>query len=247
MTDGVTREIAEIQQVMRDDRASYNADTGMQSRLLELYEARETGAPASPRRQGGELAEIRKVMKTDLDQYWRDPDMQARFLQLLEAEEGQSDGEAGDDPGDLAAMPSPSEWLKNGNDPARYDEHDRMVREVNDILVAVDDSARDAVGDSFTALPRTVHAAAFAVLLDRRAVGVAPFHDTDMQRVSQVPAFRALAREWGSDAPRKMAALQERLWRVLDRLSDADASKALAWFNGLSLPAMAAVGRKLAR
>ena len=29
-----------------------------------------------------------------------------------------------------------------------------------------------------------------------------------------------------SDAPHKMAALQERLWRVLDRLSDADASQA---------------------
>lgn len=249
MTGDASTEIAEIRNVMRNDPASYIADSGMQSRLLELYDARATGAPVSPRQADGELAAIRKVMKTDLDRYWRDTEMQARYVQLLEQEERGSGVEPGTATGRgaLAPVPTPSEWGKQDNDPARYDSHIHLVRAVNDVLTGMGEGDRDEIGPSFAALPATVHSAAFAVLADGRAVGVEPLHDADIRKLAQVPAYRSLAREWGSEAPRKLAVLQERLWRVLDRLSDADCDRALTWFNALPTAAVMAVGRKLAR
>lgn len=248
MTNDVNAQIGEIHHVMRHDRQSYIADEGMQARLRDLYDARETGVAPSPKTAGGERAAIEKVMKTDIGRYWRDPDMQARYLQLLEAGEGAvQTAAAGQDDGldGLAPSRSLADWKAGGNDPAAHQGHVRLVRDVNDILVAVDGAARGVMGDTFAALPSTVHKAAFSMLADRRTVAVDPFHEATMKSVVQIPAFRALAREWGQDAPRKLAVLQERLWRVMDRLSDADMGRAVGWLNSLSTSGMVALGRKL--
>ncbi|NUB42754.1 hypothetical protein GEU84_000010 [Fertoebacter nigrum] len=110
----------------------------------------------------------------------------------------------------------------------------------------VADGARVAVGDSFAALPVSVHSAAFSMLCDRRAVAADPFREEDMQRLATVPAYRALANEWGYDAPRKLAVLQERLWRVLDRQNDGDVRRAIGWLDALPTSGMVALARKLA-
>lgn len=249
MTDDVNAQIREIRDAMRTDPRNYFADEGMQSRLRDLYDARETGVAPSPKTAGGERAAIEKVMKTDINRYWRDPDMQARYLQLLEAEEGAVEpAKAAQDDGLDGLVPSrsPSDWKATGNDPAAYHGHVRLVRDVNDILGAVDGAERGVMGDTFAALPSTVHKAAFSMLADRRAVAVDPFNEGAMNEVVAVPAFKALAQEWGYDAPRKLAVVQARLWRVMDRLSDADMGRAVAWLDRLPKSAMIALGRKLA-
>lgn len=244
MTD-ISTEIAEIQQVMREDNARYWRDEGMRTRLRELYEAQEVGEkPAS--RGKDELAEIEKVMRTDMDRYWRDPAMQARYRALLEQEED-ADEAAAPGVGELAPHPTLSDWIKAGNDPADYGTHDKLVRATNDLLVAMEPAARDALDESFAKLPERVRAVAFGALLDRRAVVVTPFSDGDMAVLKQAPVLQSLAREWRHEAPMRLARVQERLWRVVERLGEQEAHSIIRWFDSLPRSAALALCRQLAR
>lgn len=244
-TDGaVVSEIEAIEAKMGTQE--YIRNEGMQARLRELYAARQTGAVPSPAAAGErERAEIERVMRTDPKRYYRDEQMQARYRELLEDEAA---GDAGPDSGaGLIDLPSAAEWTKAGGDGADLGHRMDIARTANDILVGIPERERIALGHSFDGLPQSVQGAAFAALGDRSAVSAYPLAEEAIAELRQVPAYAGLIREWGSDAPRKLAVAQERLWRLLDRLNDTEARQAVAWIDGLPKAAMAALTKQMAR
>lgn len=243
MTDALSTEVAAIQAVMREDRGAYNRDEGMQARLRDLYAAQETGA-APPAKGRNERAEIQRVMRTDPRRYWRDEAMQARYRELLEEEEGEgpaTDGAA------LVPIPTLAEWRKGGGNAAGYAAAVDLARDAADILMPLEPGEAKAVDRSVSALPEPVQRAARSVLMDRRPVSVDPMDEADMARVLTVPAYRALAREWGHEAPRRLAVLRERLLRGFERLEPAHVPAAVRWLDALPAAAMVALGRKLGK
>jgi hypothetical protein len=191
----------------------------------------------------GELAQIRKIMKTDMARYWGDPDLQARYRQLLEPD---GDATQEQERGRLMPMRSIADWARDGNDRADYRAHEVLVREVNDILMAMPEQDRDSLGRIFAGLPAAVHAAAFTELVYPRAIGADPMGEGGMKELMQVPVYAKLAAEWGGQASKKFGLLQARLWRILDRLNDNDTQFAIWFLERIPASAMMVIARKLA-
>ncbi|MGR3562955.1 MAG: hypothetical protein ACU0FH_16790 [Heliomarina sp.] len=248
MTDEIAAEIAQINDVMRTDRGRYDADPAMQSRLTDLYQAQQT-ASSPPRARQNEKAQIEQIMRTDRKRYDRDQEMQARYLSLLTSQDPAGlQTHSGDSYSvDLIPMPTLSDWTKQGNPAADYTNHAKAIRETNDIITGMDEADRAEFDRSFSLLPRPVQSAALSALLDTRTAPVWPLAETAMSELGQVPAYAALISEWGHEAPRKLAVAQERLLRVVDRLSDGDTHAVFEWLNGLPKSAVVSLTRKLAR
>ncbi|MGM0583382.1 MAG: hypothetical protein ACQEUZ_01860 [Pseudomonadota bacterium] len=248
--DEVSREITEIQEVMRDDAPTYWRDEGMQGRYRELLDAQERG-PGAPAKAGGaqaERAEIERIMRREPRRYWKDPAMQARYREILAAEEASTpEASASEEPkaGELVPMPRLSEWRQEGNDPAHFNAYAALVRSANDVLVAAGEAASE-IDAGLVKLPQPVQVAALHALTDRNPVPSDPLSEEQMREVLSLPSNAALSREWGHEAPRKFGKVEEKLWRIVDRLSDPDARKAIRWLDGLSGNARTAIYRKLA-
>lgn len=195
--------------------------------------------------ENSERKAIERIMRTDIARYRREPELQERYLQLLREDEIR---EKGPDVvrGELARMRSPSEWAADGNDPRAYPQFVHLVRAVNDILSAISVDQRDAIGDSFEALPSAIHSAVFSELCDTRTVVVDPLNEDDLEIVLGVPAYKVLAKEWGQDAPHKLAKMRTRIHRVFARLGGNNRQRAIHWFDNLPTPGVIAIGRKLA-
>lgn len=238
-------EISELENLMVTDRREYNRRAG---RYHELIEARQSGGGAAPRQSGErEMAEIQRVMRTDPKRYYRDEAMQARYRDLLDAQEpaAPAAGDPEPQPGDVVPLMPPSEWMNVAEKGADYGVYRDAVTAANDVLNAAGDAA-GALDTSFSALPGTIRAVAVGELVNRSAVPVDPVPEDDLNAILREGNNAALAREWGGSAPHKFAVVSERLWRVIDRLSDADAVAFIRWHAGLPPAASAALARRIA-
>lgn len=247
MSADVSTEIAEIQEVMRDNRAAYFADEGLQQRYRDLLDAQQ-GGPAPAPKAANEIESIKNILRTEPHRYWRDEGMQARFRDLLAGEErATSPQEADGRDGGLIPILSASDWSAGGGDAAGYSQHVALVREVNDLLVATGEAERGAVSANFERLPASVHRAAFRELLSRTPAASEPFTEAEMAEIKTVPAWAELAREWQGEAPARLGRIRARLWRVLDATPEADMRAAIAWINAAPKGTLMALGRKLGR
>ncbi|MEM9764551.1 MAG: hypothetical protein AAF968_18945, partial [Pseudomonadota bacterium] len=252
-------ERAEIERVMRQEPKRYRRDEAMQARYRTILDAEEAGVrpPAKPKRGGhvAEKTEIQRIMRDEPSRYWGDRELQGRYLKLLEKEErivngvrnAPSRGRAPQpvEHGALIPFPVRSAWEREGGEPTAYEAYARTIREANDVLNWAADAAPE-IDAGLSKLPQAVQVQALLCLSDRRTINVPPLDEKSMQEVLETAANRSLAKEWGADAPRLFAKVQERLWRVLDRLDDQNASLAFRWVRGLSARARIAVFRKLA-
>lgn len=246
MTDAVSKEIADIHSILATDRAAYDRDEGMQSRLRDLYDAQGSGTTL-PARQQSEIAEIERIMRTNPRRYFGDEDMQRRYLTLLEGggREPIATADASPDHG-LVPVLTPSEWAKKGGDPVDYQTRFALAREVNDLLMATSEEDRAELARSFESLPVSVQAAAFAELIHRGPVASVALGEAEMKHVVTSPAWRDLAREWGGEAPGRLGRVRERLLRIVERLPEADIPRAIHWIDAAPASTMKAIGRKLA-
>ena len=104
------------------------------------------------------------------------------------------------------------------------------------------------VESTFDALPDNIHQAVGDMLMaGSDSVFVGPVSYDDLGRFRATPAGQIVVREWGGDAAQKLAIVRERCWRVIDKLSDADADSALYWMDHLEPTEAAAILRALAR
>ncbi len=144
-------------------------------------------------------------------------------------------------------MPRFAEWARAGGDAAGYEARCQLVRNVNDVLIAVPEHERAALDSGFMRLPERAQKTALAVLEDTRNVPPAPLSDDGAARVLKDPAFAKLAREWGGDAGRRFGKLRARMLWALDRLAPAEAHALMDWFDALPDAAVVALCRSLAR
>lgn len=243
MTDAFAAEARDIVQVMRDDRVSYDRDPAMQARLRDIYTAQETGEALLPAAEAGEIAQIQRLMRTDRRAYNKDTALQARYLQLLEQEAAAGELAAVDE---ACEFLTPSQWRKEGFEPSRYQEYAIVARAGADVMLAMDGDVRGQFSTSFMALPFNIQNVAMRAIVKPAAVTPEWFGEKDMAELTAIPSYRALAKEWGSDAPRKLGLLKERLMHALVQLPERDIRTAIAWIDRLPRSAMVAIGRKLA-
>jgi len=244
MSTEVSTEIAHIHEVMRDDPGTYRRDESMQGRLRDLYDARDRGAPAPAPLKRNEIEEIKAVLRNDPRRYWRSPEMQERFRLLLEAESPEP-VETEDDGGGLVRLGPPSEWVRNGGNPAEYGPMVNLIRNTNDVLSGMSAADRQHVSASFERLPEVVRNAAFAELMSRRTVPTERMTDAEMRALSHLPSYPALLAEWGQEAPERMARYRERLFRISERIPDAQIPVAVAWLDQQPKGAIIALAKKL--
>lgn len=194
------------------------------------------------------LDEIRQYRLRNRVKYYADEAVLAEERRLLAGLDGQP-AEAGSAdqrrPGDLVPLMPLAEWSKAVGPDGDRDSYRRVVSAANDVLRF---AGEDAAGLelSFSALPQNVRAAGLWELVDRRPVAIDPLPSSDMDAILRDPPNAELAREWGSDAPRNFALVRERLWRVIDRLSDSDAVAFIGWHGRLPPAASAALHRRIA-
>ncbi|WP_370301573.1 hypothetical protein [Pseudooceanicola sp.] len=236
-------EIASIEAKIGTD--AYIRDEGMQARLRELYQAQETGAPPSPA-PDRERADIERIMREDSKRYYRDEAMQQRYRDLLDDEHGTpAEADHYDDDG-FIPIPNMTDWISSGHDPADFGRYQKVIGAANDLLWDMPDGERGQFGNSFERLPEKVRSVALGALNETGPVSASPLSETAMAELRQVPAYAEMIREWGHEAPMRLATAQERLWRAVGRLSDTDIRSVAAWLDDLPPAAMQALTRRLA-
>lgn len=103
------------------------------------------------------------------------------------------------------------------------------------------------LASSFDALPDTCIEAVEAELGAGPVLMLTPANWDDMQRYRSVDYGAELIREWGHDAPARVAQVEARMQRLADSLSEPDFKSLLHWFNAASPEEQKAIERALAR
>src|SRR5262245_3392277 len=75
-----------------------------------------------------------------------------------------------------------------------------------------------ALESSFDALPKTVHRAIEDEFNWGRIACVEPVSEDALAKFQTTPEGKALASEWGVEAPYRVAQVRERMWRVILQL-----------------------------
>lgn len=239
----IEAESSELEGLMRTSPAEYNRREG---RYRELLEARETGGVVSrPAAAAKERAEIERVMLENPRRYYGDEELQARYRALL-GDDAPTERQAEmREPGDPLLVKLPSEWAKEGGDPADHGNYSLAVAAANDMLNGAGADAA-ALETSFEALPGRIHAICLSEMVNRQPVAVEPFTDDEKEEVIREGRIAGLLREWGADAPAKLGKVRARLWRAIDQMDDQEAVRFMTWFGGLPPGAAVSLHRWLA-
>ena len=211
----------------------------------DLVPVADLSAPAV----AAEIDTIEGLMRDMSPRYWRDEAVKARYRDLLDAQEGGGTNAVADprDEAFVAAQLAPvsiKEFDRAGAT-GSYSDHLAMVRHVSDVVFATPAVERAALISGFNRLPDGVVAAIAAELSDRTGTGLDYFADAQVRKFAQEKGGRVV-REWGSEAPLKMARVRNRLHRCMGLMTEADEEAFLAWHDALSDGQAAAVYRKLA-
>jgi hypothetical protein len=223
-------------------------------------EGQATGADqvgiASPSGGAGRKAEIERVMREDFDLY-ESSGMAAEYRSLIEAEIETANPDAGTPteptPADVARVSLCGSqagqalvysWERMGG----FRTHlEHVQKDVGEIVRAVGDNrAQRAFMETFS---RSVPLAAEIAMMDEIATGaptwVPPASQSEVDLFATMPAGKEMVREWGSDAPVKVAALRKRAARINESMHEDDAADFWAWFEELGTPTVMKIYRKM--
>jgi hypothetical protein len=220
----VDAELAAIAETRRSDKSAYFGDEALQARERELIDLREqlktdrTAADAKPAGDDieAELAKIAKLRREDRRAYDKDEALQVRERELLAARE-------------------------DAKELARQTEQVEQV--VQAVLTTVPDA--DAFETSFTAVFTSLSAQDQQIIRHELQAPppdpARPASDADVRRFASTAEGVELLREWGRDAPRKLAIVRARVDQMLK-------SEAIGqWFDDLPAADAKAVLKALAR
>lgn len=176
-----------------------------------------------------ERRSIEKLMGDENSAYWKGPDaatLQGRYLALCGDESGSAD--VGDDGAVLLEVPP-------GADPT-------LVQAAEDILANVPSASRPAFEAAFDTLPASVRRAASDELASP-APAAKPVGPAGLREFATRPEGAELVREWGREAPVRLARVRARLLRWFGRVPADQRAAALAWFDALSPTEASAIYR----
>jgi|EndMetStandDraft_9_1072997.scaffolds.fasta_scaffold20003_3 hypothetical protein len=219
----VNAELAAIAETRRSDKSAYFGDEALQARERELIELREqlkadrTAADAKPAGEDieAELAKIAKLRREDRRAYDKDEALQARERELLAARE-------------------------DAKELARQTEQAEQV--VQTVLSAVPDAEAFETGftSMFTSLSAEDQQTIRHELQAPPPDPGRPANDADVRRFASTAEGAECVKEWGRDAPRKVAVVRARVDQMVK-------SEAVGiWFDGLPADQAKAVLKALA-
>ncbi len=199
--------------------------------------------PATYEGIGSELAAIESEMGTRA--YIRDEGKQERYRALLRRRESIGAGAPtilDENPLQYATR-AELEAVAPGAD---YSAYTAIMREVADVFLTIPSGERGGFVAAFEALPDGLVGAMVEELTSRTPTGALPVSEAVVAEIGRLPQCREVVREWGQNAARNIAVVQERLWRLLDGLDDSATETFFGWLENLSPGGAGAVYRKLA-
>lgn len=192
-----------------------------------------------------EIDSIQEVMRTDRTAYNRNEPMQARYRSLLTQKAGGSSIiEESSEP--LLPTASVAEFAAVHGSTAGYDGYLKVMRTAADWVLALPAGEQRSFVATFERLPDDVAAAAIREVLSQYRPAVNPSSDTALAAFAEMPEGAVLMREWGGLAARNLALVRERLFRVVEAISEQSIPAFMDWLSGLSTDCAIAIYRKLA-
>jgi hypothetical protein len=193
-----------------------------------------------------EIGAIQQTMRTEPASYFKNEPLQARYRMLLARKGGYGSSILGEEPAaPLVPMISRKDFAAQTGSLAHYGEYMKLVRTAADWVFALPAAERTGFVASLEALPQQVQLAAISEITERAPI-VDPSSPTALANFARMPEGAVLMREWGERSGHNLALVQERLFRVIDRLEERYISTFVQWLDGLSTDCAIALYRKLA-
>lgn len=250
----MTGEIAEIEGMMADKTSGYwrgPAAEATQARYRDLVEARDAGQSAPAQSAAGtERLKIERMMVDRKSAYWKGPEanhLQARYRDLCEGAGGDQSIPATEIVAvqeHLSSGPAGAQLVEDWSVGGRFEENLSTARaRVEEILNGV--SERTEFLLSFEQLPEPVQASVYRTLAEpsRQGKGATP---KEIDLFKETPEGAALALEWGSNTPARVARVKARMSATIERLSQGERLALDDWLDRLPSQEYTAVLRVMA-
>jgi len=211
---------AEIEAIMKSDMNRYYRD-GLDKEYGALLEGRSTS--------GGRQGQIEAIMATDINRYYREG-LDRELAALMER--GDTSTRGGEDP----TVPMPARdsrdlmleddgaglvgrWSDHGGFEANLEVAQRNARQV---VNSIGDHREQRVFlEHFDReVPATARYAVYEELRQGRPTFIRPATDGEVKLFATTETGKALVRQWGRDAPEKVAVLRYRARRLSESMYD---------------------------